>query len=238
MTVLSQALGNIYTSFDVSFLVTEKEYCTPNPCKNSGICTLQQEGYMCSCQPGYRGEICQSRWNILRNFLSAKNIYCSLVSHLSIFLASTLSWWSFTMPTFIKATTALANALNIILLCFKKKFRICVCPIHVCMMEHVLGWITTHSNVFAWVDGKENVVTVSKDFRATRFYLFQYTYTYLFLSIRTSLLNVWLRSTVRLIKMNNVKWSIWFTFKTIFWLRKESSECEISEKYNRKWHYI
>lgn len=39
------------------------------------------------------------------------------------------------------------------------KFRICVCPIHVCMMEHVLGWITTHSNVFAWVDGKENVVT-------------------------------------------------------------------------------
>ena len=41
-------------------------------------------------------------------------------------------------------------------------------------MEHVLGWITTHSNVFAWGAGKENVVMVSKDFKATRFYLFQY----------------------------------------------------------------
>jgi len=37
------------------------------------------------------------------------------------------------------------------------KFRICVCPIHVCMMEHVLEWITTHLNVFAWGTGKENV---------------------------------------------------------------------------------
>ena len=75
----------IYTSFDVSFLVIEKEYCTPNPCKNSGICTLQQEGYICSCQPGYRGEICQSRWNNLRNFLTVKKLYGSL----SMFLPST-----------------------------------------------------------------------------------------------------------------------------------------------------
>ena len=98
--ILSQAIGDVHTSFDVSFLETEKEYCTPNPCKNSGICTLQQEGYMCSCQPGYRGEICQSKWYIFRNSLTVLNIYCSLVSHLSMLLPSMLSC-SFTVPTFI-----------------------------------------------------------------------------------------------------------------------------------------
>ena len=61
-----------------------------------------------------------------------------------------------------------------------------MCPIHVCMMEHVLEWITTHLNVFAWGTGKENVAMVSKDFKATRFYLLQYTYIFISLYPITS----------------------------------------------------
>lgn len=82
------------------------------------------------------------------------------------------SWWLFIMLIFIKVIIVLVNVFNIILLCFKKKFRICVCLIYVCMMEYVLGWIIIYLNVFVWVDGKENVVMVSKDFRVMCFYLF------------------------------------------------------------------
>ena len=43
------------------FFQQEKEYCIPNPCKNGATCTAEQQGYTCSCQPGFRGETCQSK---------------------------------------------------------------------------------------------------------------------------------------------------------------------------------
>ena len=81
-----------------------------------------------------------------------------------------------------------------------------MCPIHVCTMEHVLGWITTHSNVFARGAGKENVAMVSKDFKTTRFYLFQYTYIFIS-SIETSLLIVWVRSKRSFLQW--LRWTMW-----------------------------
>ncbi|KAK6165366.1 hypothetical protein SNE40_022307 [Patella caerulea] len=32
--------------------------CTPNPCKNNGTCSKVDNGYSCSCTPGYLGEHC------------------------------------------------------------------------------------------------------------------------------------------------------------------------------------
>lgn len=65
-----------------------------------------------------------------------------------------------------------------------------MCPIHVCTMEHVLEWITTHSNVFAWGAGKENVVMVSEDFKSTRFYLLQYSHMLISLHLNTFIKSV------------------------------------------------
>jgi len=91
-------------------------------------------------------------------------------------------------------------------------------------MEHVLEWITTHSNVFAWGAGRDNVVMVSENLKNTRFYLLQDTYIVIFLHPNTFVKSV--RSKrLHLIKMNNA--NIRFTCKTsinqilFFWKKRE-----------------
>ena len=44
----------------------EMDSCNPNPCKNSGVCTLDDEfvgGYKCSCRQGYQGTNCEEDSN-------------------------------------------------------------------------------------------------------------------------------------------------------------------------------
>ena len=44
------------------FLLPEIDQCTPNPCKNNGVCK-KQEGttYQCECTAGYEGKNCELR---------------------------------------------------------------------------------------------------------------------------------------------------------------------------------
>ncbi|XP_055959382.1 adhesive plaque matrix protein 2 isoform X1 [Patella vulgata] len=36
----------------------KRSACTPNPCKHNGACSIVDNGYSCSCTPGYLGEHC------------------------------------------------------------------------------------------------------------------------------------------------------------------------------------
>lgn len=36
------------------------DYCNPNPCKNRGVCVVEEgKGYSCTCEPGFTGFHCQ-----------------------------------------------------------------------------------------------------------------------------------------------------------------------------------
>ena len=39
------------------------DYCESHPCKNSGTCHSLEDGFLCSCTPGYTGPTCLSDVN-------------------------------------------------------------------------------------------------------------------------------------------------------------------------------
>ena len=43
------------------FLSLEEAMCKTSPCRNGGSCTELDNGFQCSCLPGYRGKK-MSRW--------------------------------------------------------------------------------------------------------------------------------------------------------------------------------
>lgn len=45
-----------------SCLLTEQSQCHPNPCRNLGICTEVEKDYECTCQPGFKGTNCDSKF--------------------------------------------------------------------------------------------------------------------------------------------------------------------------------
>ena len=40
-------------------LLLDVDPCRPNPCLNSGACLHTDEGFVCNCSRGYKGEHCQ-----------------------------------------------------------------------------------------------------------------------------------------------------------------------------------
>ncbi|CAF4840302.1 unnamed protein product, partial [Rotaria magnacalcarata] len=34
--------------------------CSPNPCSNSGECSVVGSGFRCNCPPGYSGTLCET----------------------------------------------------------------------------------------------------------------------------------------------------------------------------------
>ena len=39
-------------------LFSARDYCEQNPCKNGATCSNVEEGYQCTCKPGYSGAQC------------------------------------------------------------------------------------------------------------------------------------------------------------------------------------
>ena len=59
-------LGPQFIAFSsvVNFL-SLVDYCSPNPCKNNGVCVVEEgKGYSCSCNPGFTGFHCQGKENL------------------------------------------------------------------------------------------------------------------------------------------------------------------------------
>ena len=53
--ILKWVITSLISSF---FLLVD--YCNPNPCKNKGVCVVEEEkGYSCACEPGFAGFHCQ-----------------------------------------------------------------------------------------------------------------------------------------------------------------------------------
>ena len=54
------------------------DYCNPNPCKNSGVCVVEEgKGYSCACHPGFTGFHCQGKklWNARKGPNTRYNIF-------------------------------------------------------------------------------------------------------------------------------------------------------------------
>ncbi|XP_068705792.1 uncharacterized protein [Montipora foliosa] len=48
------------SSIEVHDKLHRVDYCSPNPCKNKGVCVVEEgKGYSCSCNPGFTGFHCQ-----------------------------------------------------------------------------------------------------------------------------------------------------------------------------------
>ena len=60
-TFITFSQGALILLFHFSFLWKEKLHCVPNPCKNGGTCTDEENGYTCFCNPPFRGETCRSK---------------------------------------------------------------------------------------------------------------------------------------------------------------------------------
>ena len=50
-------IGAVVTQTRV-FLVFD--YCSDNPCDNGGVCKNTERHFVCECQPGYEGDLCQT----------------------------------------------------------------------------------------------------------------------------------------------------------------------------------
>ncbi len=67
----------LLSSYELIFVcILEIDRCTPNPCQHGSSC---QEinggvGYVCQCPVGYKGQICDSKYNQL----TPRRIYATL----------------------------------------------------------------------------------------------------------------------------------------------------------------
>ena len=44
------------------------DYCNPNPCKNRGVCVVEEgKGYSCTCESGFTGFHCQGNTEPVRH---------------------------------------------------------------------------------------------------------------------------------------------------------------------------
>ncbi len=43
--------------------------CHESPCRNTGVCTVTESGYVCTCTDGYRGSNCESKLFVLNPLL-------------------------------------------------------------------------------------------------------------------------------------------------------------------------
>ena len=53
-------IRKIKYNFKFNFFNTDINECSSNPCLNGGKCVGQFNGYVCNCQPGYGGVLCQT----------------------------------------------------------------------------------------------------------------------------------------------------------------------------------
>jgi len=43
-------------------IISAKNPCLPNPCRNGGKCNRKGSSYSCSCAKGYTGKRCESKY--------------------------------------------------------------------------------------------------------------------------------------------------------------------------------
>ena len=59
--LLSQAV-DLLMLYSILLLLFLVDYCSPNPCKNNGVCVVEEgKGYSCVCKPGFTGFHCQGK---------------------------------------------------------------------------------------------------------------------------------------------------------------------------------
>ena len=64
--------------------------CESNPCENGGTCTDMEDGYMCACESGFTGPVCETG-NINFN-LCGQTYYVKRISLLSKVVVFLLLW--------------------------------------------------------------------------------------------------------------------------------------------------
>lgn len=42
-------------------IVSDRAFCSPNPCEHGGTCVETLQGYKCVCQDGYKGDSCKGK---------------------------------------------------------------------------------------------------------------------------------------------------------------------------------
>ena len=58
-TIAFNYLLIFYLPLTVLFSLQEENKCHPNPCRNGGICTEANGGFICTCMEGYKGTNCE-----------------------------------------------------------------------------------------------------------------------------------------------------------------------------------
>ena len=58
-------------------LITARDPCNPNPCKNGGKCTPNGDKFTCSCTAGWKGDTCETS-NLLIMKIALVNLFLKI----------------------------------------------------------------------------------------------------------------------------------------------------------------
>ena len=67
----------VFDCFSLFFL--EENKCHPNPCRNGGICTEADGGYICTCMEGFKGLTCQGQFTLKTGHVDRLFLICTFL---------------------------------------------------------------------------------------------------------------------------------------------------------------